>query len=114
MFFRKANKEVCVSFEELLDTDEDTSGRISDILGTEKDEVEKTVEKDIDKEQLQKTIGKLTKFEQDIILLRFGLNGLREHTQKEVAKKLEISQSYISKLEKKILSRLGKEINRFN
>jgi len=106
MYFRKANKNIEVSFEELLNSSDDESRIIEDVLGTDSDIVERAIDSEIDKELLYKAIKKLTVKEQEIIILRFGLNGFKEHTQKEVSKKMSISQSYISKLEQRIYSRL--------
>jgi len=108
--FRKSNKYTDISFDELLDTGNDESGILSDILGTDKDMVEKAIESEVDKELLHKAIENLTAKEQEIIILRFGLNGHKEHTQKEVSKKMNISQSHISKLEQRIYSRLKENI----
>ena len=88
---------------------------LSDILGTDEDVIYKDMETEVERKLLMKAIGKLTDREQTIVRLRFGLNTLdgEERTQKEVADLLGISQSYISRLEKKIMKRLKKEIVRF-
>ncbi|MBR2302921.1 MAG: sigma-70 family RNA polymerase sigma factor, partial [Clostridia bacterium] len=83
---------------------------LSDVLGTETDMVYNDVEENVEKELLKNAIKKLSAREQQIVSLRFGLNGHDEVTQKEVADLLGISQSYISRLEKKIVNRLKKEI----
>ena len=85
---------------------------LSDVLGTEGDSIEKPLEDDVDRDLLFTAITKLSERERTIITLRFGLDGRRERTQKEVADQLGISQSYISRLEKRIIDRLKKEILR--
>ena len=85
---------------------------LSDILGTENDIVYNLIEDEIDKELLFLALKHLNDREKEIVRLRFGLNGTREKTQKEVADMPGISQSYISRLEKKIINRLKKEINK--
>ena len=85
---------------------------LSDILGTENDLVMKPIEDDVDRQLLTNALEKLSERERLIITLRFGLDGRQERTQKEVADQLGISQSYISRLEKRIISRLKKEILR--
>ena len=100
-----------VSFEEPLNTDwEGNELLLSDILGTESDVVYKNIETNVEKEILMLSLQKLGNREQEIMQLRFGLNGKSEKTQKEVADMLGISQSYISRLEKKIIGRLKKEL----
>ena len=99
-----------VSFDEPLNVDWDGNELLlSDILGTEPDVVHKNIEEETDKEILQMCIAKLSDKEREILILRYGLNGKRELTQKEVADIMGISQSYISRLEKKILKRLKNE-----
>ena len=85
---------------------------LSDILGTEEDIIFKPLEDDVDLCLLRQALNELPKREQEIIWMRYGLNGRKELTQKEVAQKLGISQSYISRLEKRIMLRLRKEILR--
>ena len=87
----------------------------SDILGTDEDVIYKDIEDEIERKLLNKAINKLSARERTIVELRFGLNTRdgNEMTQKEVADLLGISQSYISRLEKKIINRLKKEIVRF-
>ena len=87
---------------------------LSDILGTEEDAVSKNMEDEVDKRLLNRALTKLTDREKMIVQLRFGLNTVdgTERTQKEVADLLGISQSYISRLEKKIMKRLKKEMLR--
>lgn len=100
-----------VSLDEPLNVDwEGNELLMSDILGTEPDLVSKNLESSVEKQLLWNAINKLNKREKEIMQLRFGLLGGSEQTQKEVADKLGISQSYISRLEKKIIYRLRKEI----
>lgn len=100
-----------ISFDEPLNTDYDGNElRIEDILGTDGDMVMKPLEDDVDRQLLSAALKKLSPREQTIITLRFGLDGKRERTQKEVADLLGISQSYISRLEKRIIARLKREI----
>ncbi|MEQ2443576.1 RNA polymerase sporulation sigma factor SigE [Pseudoflavonifractor intestinihominis] len=100
-----------VSFDEPLNTDWDGNELLlSDILGTENDVVMKPIEDDVDRQLLLEAMEKLDGREKQIITMRFGLDGRPERTQKEVADLLGISQSYISRLEKRIISRLKKEI----
>jgi len=100
-----------VSFDEPLNTDWDGNELLlSDILGTDNDLVLRPIEADVDRKLLADAMSKLSDRERQIISMRFGLNGITEHTQKEVADYLGISQSYISRLEKRIIARLKKEI----
>ena len=100
-----------VSFDEPLNTDWDGNELLlSDILGTDEDLVLKPIEDDVDRQLLMDAVDKLTAREKQIITLRFGLGGREEKTQKEVADMMGISQSYISRLEKRIIVRLKKEI----
>ncbi len=112
MFLRKNhNIKSEVSIDEPLNTDWDGNELLlSDVLGTESDEVSKHLEDEVDKELLSLAIKKLSNRERAIMELRFGLGGRVEKTQKEVAELLGISQSYISRLEKRIIARLKKEI----
>ena len=112
MFLRKNhNIKSEVSIDEPLNTDWDGNELLlSDVLGTESDEVSKHLEDEVDKELLGLAIKKLSNRERSIMELRFGLGGRSEKTQKEVAELLGISQSYISRLEKRIIARLKKEI----
>ena len=114
MHLRKtANLKSEVSFDEPLNTDWDGNELLlSDILGTESDLVMKPIEADVDRQLLSDALEKLEDREREIITLRFGLDGRPERTQKEVADRLGISQSYISRLEKRIISRLKREILR--
>ena len=112
MYLRKnANQKAEVSFDEPLNTDWDGNELLlSDILGTDEDLVLKPIEDDVDRQLLMDAVDKLTARERTIITLRFGLGGREEKTQKEVADLMGISQSYISRLEKRIIVRLKKEI----
>ena len=114
MHLRKiANLKSEVSFDEPLNTDWDGNELLlSDILGTEGDVVMKPIEDDVDRKLLFDAMEHLSDRERQIITMRFGLDGHSERTQKEVADHLGISQSYISRLEKRIISRLKKEILR--
>ena len=114
MYLRKiSTQRTEVSFDEPLNTDWDGNELLlSDILGTDEDEVSRPLEDDADKQMLMEAIGVLDHREQEIILMRFGLPEGREYTQKEVADAMGISQSYISRLEKRIIQRLKKEILR--
>lgn len=100
-----------LSFDEPLNTDWDGNELLlSDILGTDGDLVMRPLEADVDRQLLRQAIERLDGREKQIIVLRFGLGGCRERTQKEVADLLGISQSYISRLEKRIIKRLKREI----
>lgn len=117
MYLRRNNKtKLEVSIDEPLNVDWDGNELLlSDILGTEEDIIYRNIEEEVDKKLLRKALSKLTERERIIVDLRFGLNdddGI-EKTQKEVADLLGISQSYISRLEKKIIKRLKKEMVRF-
>ena len=116
MHLRKtANQKTEVSFDEPLNTDWDGNELLlSDVLGTEEDVVMKPIEEDVDRTLLHDAIATLSTREREIITLRFGLGGRDELTQKEVADKMGISQSYISRLEKRIIVRLKKEILRMS
>ncbi len=116
MYLRKnASRKGEVSFDEPLNTDWDGNELLlSDVLGTDGDTVMRPIEEDVDRSLLQAAINILSPREKEIITLRFGLNGGQEQTQKEVADRLGISQSYISRLEKRIISRLKKEILRLS
>lgn len=116
MYLRKNNKKKTeVSFDEPLNVDLDGNELLlSDVLGTENDEIYKIIEEEIDKNLLVMALDRLSAREKQIMELRFGLtNKGIERTQKEVANMLGISQSYISRLEKKIISRLKKEMKKF-
>lgn len=117
MYLRRNNKtKLEVSIDEPLNVDWDGNELLlSDILGTDEDVIYRDIETDVERTLLKKAIAKLSGRERMIIELRFGLNSVNgeEKTQKEVADMLGISQSYISRLEKKIMGRLKKEIVRF-
>ena len=116
MYLRRTTKtKTEVSIDEPLNVDwEGNELLLSDILGTDVDVIYRDIEDEVDRQLLNTAISKLNRRERDIIELRFGLknNGI-EKTQKEVADMMGISQSYISRLEKKIISRLRKEIMKF-
>lgn len=100
-----------VSLDEPLNTDWDGKELLlSDVLGTESDVVMRPIEEDVDRKLLHDAVGRLSGREQAIITMRFGLSGQKELTQKEVADRLGISQSYISRLEKRIMLRLKRDI----
>ncbi|MCI8439962.1 MAG: RNA polymerase sporulation sigma factor SigE [Oscillospiraceae bacterium] len=112
MYLRKNSSQRSeVSLDEPLNTDWDGNELLlCDVLGTDADTVMRPIEDDVDRQLLSAAIEKLSEREQEIIVLRFGLRGHREQTQKEVADRLGISQSYISRLEKRIINRLKREI----
>ena len=116
MHLRKnTNRKGEVSFDEPLNTDWDGNELLlSDVLGTDADIVMRPIEEDVDRSLRSAAIASLSPREKQIITMRFGLGGTREQTQKEVADQLGISQSYISRLEKRIISRLKKEILRLS
>ena len=116
MYLRKNNgSRVEVSFDEPLNTDWDGKELLlSDVLGTDSDVVMRPIEDDVDRQMLADAVAKLSPRERDIITMRFGLGGSKELTQKEVADRLGISQSYISRLEKRIILRLRREILRMS
>ncbi len=102
-----------VSLDEPLNVDyEGNELLLSDVLGTDNDVVYKGIESEVEKEMLKSAIKKLSERERQIMSMRFGLDGQEEMTQKEVADFLGISQSYISRLEKKIVGRLRKEFKK--
>ena len=112
MYLRKANRlRAEVSLDEPLNVDWDGNELLlSDILGTDDDLVSRNIEDEIDRTLLYEAMGRLGARERRIVELRFGLNGGTELTQKQVADLLGISQSYISRLEKRIMKQLYKEI----
>ena len=114
MYLRKSvNQRTEISIDEPLNTDWDGNELLlSDVLGTEPDCVMRPVEDDVEKQILLSVLQRLPEREKQIISLRFGLNGQDELTQKEVADLLGISQSYISRLEKRIIQRMKKEMLR--
>ena len=114
MYLRKSSSQRTeISFDEPLNTDWDGNELLlSDILGTEPDSVMRPIEDETDRQILRSALETLSEKEKTIIELRFGLSGRSEKTQKEVADMLSISQSYISRLEKRIILRLKKEMSR--
>lgn len=114
MYLRRNNKTRSeVSFDEPLNIDWDGNELLlSDVLGTENDIISKPIEEQVDRQLLHLAMGRLTNREKIIMELRFGLDNGVEKTQKEVADRLGISQSYISRLEKRIIRRLRKEFCR--
>ena len=115
MYLRKTSvNRNDVSIDEPLNTDWDGNELLlSDVLGSEPDIVHRGIEENDEKDILIRTVLSLGEREREIMCLRFGIGGGREHTQKEVADKLGISQSYISRLEKRIVEKLKKELNYF-
>lgn len=116
MYLRKnQNTKTEISIDEPLNVDWDGNELLlSDVLGTDNDITYQSIEREVDIELLTLAMEKLSKREQDIMRMRFGLSGQKEKTQKEVADFMGISQSYISRLEKRIIKRLKKEILRMN
>lgn len=116
MYLRKNGAQRTeVSFDEPLNTDWDGKELLlSDVLGTDSDVVMRPIEADVDRQLLQTAVSHLSPRERDIITMRFGLGGIKELTQKEVADRLGISQSYISRLEKRIILRLRRELQKMN
>ena len=114
MHIRKiSGQKVEVSLDEPINMDYDGNELLlSDILGTDEDVVSSALEDDVDLCLLRQALQELPQREQQIVLMRYGLEGYKELTQKEVAQKMGISQSYISRLEKRIMERLKKEILR--
>lgn len=114
MFLRKTSQlKNEVSIDEPLNTDYDGNELLlCDVLGSEPDSVNENIEKELEAHQLLIAVSKLSERESTIMELRFGLNGQKEHTQKQVADMLGISQSYISRLEKKIIARLKGDLEK--
>ena len=114
MYIRKiANQKNEVSLDEPINMDYDGNELLlSDILGTDEDMILRPMEDDVDLCLLRQAVSQLPEREKEIVEMRFGLNHRKEMTQKEVAEKMEISQSYISRLEKRIMLKLRKEILR--
>ena len=112
MYLRKTKrKKTEISFEDSLSFDSDGNElHLEDVLGTEEDIVTKPLEDKLDRTILKEEVAKLNKRDKEIIELRYGLNGKEELTQKEVAELLGISQSYISRIEKKVIKRLSSVI----
>ncbi|MBR4864997.1 MAG: RNA polymerase sporulation sigma factor SigE [Oscillospiraceae bacterium] len=114
MYIRKiGNQKTEVSLDEPINMDYDGNELLlSDILGTDEDMILKPMEDDVDLCVLREAVRGLPGREREIVFMRFGLEGRKELTQKEVAEKLGISQSYISRLEKRIMGKLKKEVLR--
>ncbi|MDD3653317.1 MAG: RNA polymerase sporulation sigma factor SigE [Desulfotomaculaceae bacterium] len=113
MYLRRNKTRTEVSFDEPLNIDWDGNELLlSDVLGTDNDVIYKYIEDEVEKKLLYLALQKLSGRERKIVELRFGLENGAEKTQKEVADLLGISQSYISRLEKRIIKRLQKEIHR--
>lgn len=112
MHLRKVNNMKSeISFDEPLSVDWDGNElTLRDVLGTEPNDVYEAIEYDDEKRVLMKTVNVLPEKERTLMVMRFGLDGNRSHTQKELADKLGISQSYISRLEKRILEKLKNEM----
>ena len=114
MYIRKISSQKAeVSLDEPINMDYDGNELLlSDILGTDEDMIMRPLEDDVDLDILRRAVQELPKREREIVTMRFGLEGHQELTQKEVAHIMGISQSYISRLEKKIMNRLKKELIR--
>lgn len=112
MYLRKtSNRKTEISFDEPLNTDHDGNELLlSDVLAEDADSVNHNIEYEDEKRLLHSIVDKLNEREKMIINMRFGIDGYKEHTQKEVADIMGISQSYISRLEKRIISRIRKEM----
>lgn len=114
MYLRKTgNSKIELSFDEPLSTDWDGNEMtLRDVLGTEPDEISQNIEYEDEKKLLRKIVSNLPEKEKNIMNRRFGLNGYEALTQKQLADELSISQSYISRLEKRIISNLRKEFDK--
>ena len=114
MYLRKnAQKRSEISIDEPLNVDWDGNELLlSDVLGSDADVVHRELESEAERQQLRACVGRLPPREQQIMRLRFGIGGEQEHTQKEVADRLGISQSYISRLEKRIIRHLREELQK--
>lgn len=114
MYLRKSSQTKNeISIDEPLNVDWDGNELLlSDILGSDQNIVNKRIEQEVECEVLLNAVSKLSNREKSIMELRFGLSGNQEHTQKEVADSLGISQSYISRLEKKIIERLKRDLEK--
>ena len=115
MYLRKVVKRKCeVSLDEPINVDvEGNELLLSDVVGTEPDQIAKDLERKMEIEQLYKSFSALSKREFEIIKMRYGLMDSEERTQKEIADMMGISQSYISRIEKKVLGKLRKELAKF-
>ena len=114
MHIRKiSNQKTEVSLDEPINTDYDGNELLlSDVLGTDGDTVMRPMEDDVDHQLLHRALQELPERDRSIVVMRYGLGGRKEKTQKEVADLMGISQSYISRLEKRIMARLRREISR--
>ncbi len=114
MYLRKNNTQRSeISIDEPLNIDWDGNELLlSDVLGTDPDIINCRIEQEVERDVLLNAVSKLSSRERVIMEMRFGLGGYKEHTQKEVASLIGISQSYISRLEKKIISKLKKDIEK--
>ena len=114
MYLRKrSNRNIDISMDEALSIDsEGNELNLIDVLYTQENEISKTMEEESNRQIVWQSLDKLPVREKEIVIMRFGLNGNEEKTQKEVADIIGISQSYISRLEKKILKKLKKEIEK--
>ena len=114
MYIRKiANQKTEISLDEPINMDYDGNELLlSDILGTEEDMILRPMEDDVDLRLLRTAVAELPQREREIVIMRFGLEGRQEMTQKEVAAYMGISQSYISRLEKRIMLKLRRELLR--
>ena len=112
MYLRKTNSiKAEVSYYEPLNVDWDGNELLlSDVLGSEPDEIYRDIEADDERSRLYRAVNSLGERERKIMTMRFGIGGGREYTQKEVADALGISQSYISRLEKRIIEKIKREI----
>ena len=116
MYLRKSSQlKNEISFDDPLNVDWDGNELLlSDLLGSDPDAVSRDIEQDAEKAMLLQAVDRLSPREKTIMTLRFGLQSTREHTQKEVADQLGISQSYISRLEKRIISRLRRDLEKMS
>ena len=116
MYLRKrSNRNIDISMDEALSTDsEGNELNLIDVLYTQENEISKTMEEESNRQIVWQSLDKLPVREKEIVIMRFGLNGNEEKTQKEVADIIGISQSYISRLEKKILHQLKCEIEKIS
>lgn len=114
MHLRKiSNMKAEMSFDEPLSVDWDGNElTLSDVLGTQPDEISETLEYDDEKRLLCRIVDQLPEKEKNLMVMRFGLGGEKDHTQKQLADKMGISQSYISRLEKRILAKIRREMIR--
>lgn len=114
MYLRKTNQRRCeISIDEPLNVDWDGNELLlSDVLGTDSDCVNARIEEETERKALHEAVDRLSPRERQIMEMRFGLNGCKEKTQKEVADEIGISQSYISRLEKRIIKQLREELER--